>query len=363
MTELIAQLQQQLPQWSIAVWTMIGCGALALVLVIRMLFKSKPHDAAAVEPVARSTRRRPEDPGVFGSLTDALASQIPESEQETSDFRKILRQAGLYSPSARANVYAYRFLLLVFPLILAGILAVSAEPGDGWKFLLGGGFIAAALSIVPRLWVFLRRQSRLHEIRNGLADMLDMLSMCLNGGMPLSSSLDHVARNLRNYPALAEELQIMRRQSDVGSLKIALLDWANRIDLPEVRQVASILARGEQLGSGLSGNLLDQADHFRQTRKQLATLQANRTPVYMTLPLMFCFAPAVLIVLMSPAFLQLTEFFNPRAGSNVLTQDGAISSQRIVDTLQNLDQTAGNVPSGGLVAPPRAAPVIGGSSE
>ena len=185
----------------------------------------------------------------------------------------------------------------------------------------------------------------------GLADMLDMLSMCLGGGMSISASLEHVAKNLASYPALSEELSIMRRQTDVGSLRIALADWANRIDTPEVRQVATLLARGESLGTSLSGSLLDQADHFRTAKKQLATLQANRMPVLLTFPLLFCFAPAVLIILMSPALLQVSEFLNPENGNNPLANNGTLNTRRIVNTLNDLSQdvSAANQPP--VIAP------------
>src|SRR5262249_35091978 len=174
--------------------------------------------------------------GVFGAWTEALASQIPESEKERKEFGAILKQAGLYSRTARGSVYAYRFLLLVFPLVCAGILAVAAPAGQGRKVMGLGGLVAALLSIIPRLFVWYRRRVRLAQINGGLADMLDMLSMCLGGGMSISASLEHVAKNLTSYPALSEELQIMRRQAEVGSLRMALTDWASRIDTPEVRQ-------------------------------------------------------------------------------------------------------------------------------
>ena len=276
--------------------------------------------------------------GVFGAWTEALAAQIPESEKERKEFAALLKQAGLYSRTARSSVYAYRFLLLAFPLLCAGILAVAAPPAQAWKIMGGGIVVAMVLSIVPRLYVWQRRRTRLTQINGGLADMLDMLSMCLGGGMSISASLDHVAKNLGSYPALAEELHIMRRQSDVGSLRIALADWANRIDTPEVRQVATLLTRGDALGTSLSGSLLDQADHFRTARKQLATLQANRMPVLLTFPLMFCFAPAVLIILMSPAFLQIAEFINPDNPNNPLRNNEGLSTRRLAETIGSLDQ-------------------------
>jgi hypothetical protein len=73
-------------------------------------------------------------------------------------------------------------------------------------------------------------------------------------------------------------------------------------------------------------------------KKQLATLQANRMPVLLTFPLLFCFAPAVLIILMSPALLQVSEFLNPKNADNPLTNNATINTQRVVDTLNSLDQ-------------------------
>ena len=314
-------------------WIGMGCALLAVLVILRMMAKRRPQPQVVPS-------RRQNDGGVFGPLTEAFASQIPESQKERTEFGQMLKQAGFYSPTARASVYAFRFLFITFPLIVAGILAVFSPPRDTWRIMIVGGIVAALLSIVPRFYVYLRKQSRLREINAGLADMLDMLSMCLSGGMPLSASLDHVSKNLTNYPALAEELQIVKRQTEVGSLRMALADMANRLDTPEVRQVCSLLTRGDHLGTSLSGSLLDQADHFRTTRKQFATLQSNRTPVLLTFPLLFCFAPAVLIILMSPAFMELADFFDPQSGDNPLIANEQIGTGQILDTLNSLDQRA-----------------------
>ena len=338
MNDLIARIQETLSQpdlWSRpATWIAVGCGVLVLALMIRLMFRRKKQ--AESRPAARLDPRT--SGGAFGALTPALASQIPESQKEKKEFGQMLRQAGMYSPTARSSVYAFRFLLMVFPLIVAGILAV-AEPQFTWRYLIAGGVCAMVLSIIPRLYVWVAKRRRLRQINEGLSDMLDMLSMCLGGGMPLAASLDHVSKNIApSYPALAEELQIMKKQTEVHSLRMALSEWANRLDTPEVRQVATILTRGDFLGSSLSGSLRDQADHFRTTRKQLATLRANRTPVLLTFPLMFCFAPAVLILLMSPAFLQLSDFFNPSTNPLNANDQLSVSTNRIVNTLNELNQ-------------------------
>src|SRR5262249_42300362 len=131
-----------------------------------------------------------------------------------------------------------------------------------------------------------------------------------------------------------------------------------RIDTPEVRQVATLLTRGDSLGTTLSSSLLDQADHFRIARKQLATLQANRMPVFLTFPLLFCFAPAVLIILMSPALLQVSEFLNPDNRNNPLANNETIGTQRITDTLGSLNQDISAANRRPPLAPPAARPEL-----
>ncbi|MGD9645112.1 MAG: type II secretion system F family protein [Pirellulales bacterium] len=279
--------------------------------------------------------------GPLGSLAPALAAQIPESKKERRDFDRLLRGAGIYSPHAAVTLYALRFLLLVLPLLAAGIAAVFADREHTIRILVIGCATAAALSIVPRLYVFFRRRRRLRQIRHGLPDTLDMLGMCVGSGLGVSQSLDHVASQLTAFPEVAQELLILKRQAEVSSLEIALEDLAARIDLPEVRQLASLLTRGDRLGTKLAGSLLTQADHLRVQRKQLATLRANKTPVKLVLPLLFCFAPAALIILTGPAMLELKEFLHPTSGESVISGSATegINPSSIIRTLDELNQS------------------------
>jgi hypothetical protein len=54
--------------------------------------------------------------------------------------------------------------------------------------------------------------------------------------------------------------------------------------------------------------------------------------------LLFCFAPAVLIILMSPAFLQLSEVLNPQNANNPLANNESISTRRIANQIGALNQ-------------------------
>ena len=82
----------------------------------------------------------------------------------------------------------------------------------------------------------------------------------------------------------------------------------------------------------------EQADHLRVARRQTATLQANKTPVKLVLPILFCFAPPALILLTAPAMLELRDFLVPK--QQAATVGDGFGTRAIFDTLGRLDQRA-----------------------
>ncbi|NQU25947.1 MAG: type II secretion system F family protein [Candidatus Nealsonbacteria bacterium] len=306
-------------------------------VVARLLIRKPSREATRLDGIrSDELDEEPASKGLFGALTPALAAQLPESHKEKKDFRLLLRQAGLYSPAARTTIYALRFVFLLVPLTVAGIWAVMADSDQTWQILFGGGVAAAVLSIAPRLYVYFRRRGRLQRIRQGLPDTIDMLSMCSSGGLGMSETLEHVAGQIDAYPELADELRILRRQAEMGSLKQALADFTVRVDTPEVRQLTGLLTRGTRLGTKLAGSLNDQADHLRVARRQAAITRANKMPVKLVLPILFCFAPAALILLTAPAMLELRDFLVPQKQATA-TGEG-FGTGVIIDTLDTLNQ-------------------------
>ena len=107
----------------------------------------------------------------------------------------------------------------------------------------------------------------------------------------------------------------------------------------------------------MSGTLLDQADHFRTARKQLATLQANRMPVFLSFPLLFCFAPAVLIILMSPSMMQLSDFLNPAdPADNPLANNQTLGAGTLSESIRNFDQNVRPVTPAAATEDPMPTP-------
>ncbi len=346
LSELISLLNPVGLQAVATLWTQWGISVAAFITVVcslallRRAWQSRAQAAEENPSEAMPVLEDPEsaDEGAFGALTPALAAQLPESAKESRDFRSLLRQAGIYHPAARNTIYALRFLFLVTPLIIAGICVNLADPEWTWPILGVGLLTAAVLSILPRMYVLLRRKSRVHQIRSGLADTVDMLSMCISGGLNLGESLEHVADQNKAYPALAEELRILKRQMEVGSLNLALADLNQRVEIPEIRQLSALLSRGSRLGTRLAGTLNEQADQLRKSLRLAATTRANKTPVKLVFPILFCLAPAALIVLTAPALLELRNFFVPTAPQPATARGITFGTNDIIRTLNDLDQ-------------------------
>lgn len=339
-------------EWGLSILTFLSIVSLALVVRRILVWRRQSKSQSVVQKMPPVVDPEMEDSGAFGTLTPALAAQIPESAKEARDFQLLLRQAGLHHPSARYSIYAFRFLLLITPIVITGICAVVADRTWTVPILIAGGFAGAVLSIIPRMYVLVRRRKRYDEIRSGLADTIDMLGMCLTGGLSLTDSLDHVAGQMGAYPALAEELRTVKRQAEVGSLKLALEDLSQRVDLPEIRQLCAVLARGTQLGSQLAGSLSEHADHLRVALRQSALARANKAPVKLVLPILFCLAPAALIILTAPAFLELRQFFDPSVMKGASAKGVTFGTNSVIEAIRELDQRPiPEFPSSGFALP------------
>lgn len=79
--------------------------------------------------------------------------------------------------------------------------------------------------------------------------------------------------------------------------------------MEDLRHFVLALRQAEKLGVPLAHTLRTQADEMRTKRKYRAEEKAHKLPVKMIFPLGMCILPALFIVLLGPAFIQLTEVF------------------------------------------------------
>jgi tight adherence protein C len=244
-----------------------------------------------------------------GVLVESLAEQLPQPKAYLSHLDQDLRRAGHYWPRAREEYLAYRNALVILAILGAGVVCVLLGPEreEIVVRVLMGGLLAAVLCWgLPRLFLKAKGRRRVERVRRALPYALDLLTMCMSGGMSLQDALAHVSRDMAlTHPDLADELQIIRQQADLTSLELALRQFSQRIDAPEVASIAALITQGQRLGANLVGSLQDYADGLRLKWRQSADEHANKVGVQVLFPLVFCLLPAALAMLVGPALLEL----------------------------------------------------------
>jgi tight adherence protein C len=258
---------------------------------------------------------------VFGRLTPVLAALFPESEARRAVVKKELIAAGYHQPHAWQNLAALRYLGIMVPLLMIGLLLVllprQLEIAAVGLLL----FLPAMGWAIPRLVVRNQARERLSEIEHGMPDMLDMLNMCVSQGMTIPDSLNRVSRELRPvYPALAQELNIVSDQAKIGSMEQALQNFSERIDAPDVHSFTTLLIQTQRMGTSVSQALIDYSDNMRESLRQRADEKANTATFKLLFPTVGFLMPAVFLFLLGPAIIQLSDFFNG-GGADALNQN------------------------------------------
>jgi tight adherence protein C len=160
----------------------------------------------------------------------------------------------------------------------------------------------------PQLWLQSRINARQDEIRRALPDALDLLTICVEAGLGLEAAMSKVAEKWENQLSLA----LMRaiREIQLGkSRREAMRDMADRIGMSEMTSFVAAIIQSEILGVSLAKILRIQSDQMRVRRRQAAEEKARQAPVKMILPLAFLIFPSILIILLTPAGIQLSRAF------------------------------------------------------
>lgn len=249
---------------------------------------------------------------IFGALTPALAGLLPIGAKTRKRLSTELCQAGYYHRDAATEYLALRNTLVLGWVFLVGtLLVVGSAPGEPLDvYLVGAGAIGMILLYgLPRLVVGAWARGRVRRIEYSLPDALDMISMCMTGGLTFPQSLSRVSTELAtSYPDLACELRIVSRQAESGTLNRAVKGFAERVDTPEVQSLASVIGQTEHHGGAVATAFHQFAGDVRRQRRQLAEEKGNRTSIHMLFPLVLCLAPPIYLLLLAPAAIELRGF-------------------------------------------------------
>ncbi len=210
-----------------------------------------------------------------------------------------------------------RAILLFTLLRLAGVLAAAliafvAASRTAWPLpLLAATAAAITAWFLPIVPVKIAVKKHRTAVAAGLPDAIELMAICADAGVSLESGLQRVAQELRNsQPALASELALTWAQIALfPNRDQALLNLADRINLPSLRWVVTTLSQSMRFGTPLAQSLRVAAAEMRNDRLVQLEERANRLPTLLTLPVMLLIMPTIFLIVGGPAALRIIDTF------------------------------------------------------
>ena len=89
----------------------------------------------------------------------------------------------------------------------------------------------------------------------------------------------------------------------------ALRAFDERVAVPDVHSFTLAILQADAFGVSITRVLRSQADEMRIRRRQLAQERAQKAPVKMLIPMVFCIFPALFVVVIGPAALNISKNF------------------------------------------------------
>ncbi|MCL6454815.1 MAG: type II secretion system F family protein [Alicyclobacillus sp.] len=224
-----------------------------------------------------------------------------------SRIQRKLAQAGSPFGMTSREWVGVRTLLLVAAALSASV-TVAAGSGRGAAWFLAVCLVGFAW-IAPDFWLSHRVQERQRQVMRDLPNALDLLTVSVEAGLGFDQALDRLAQHV-NGP-LAEEFARCLREMQMGSARAAALQrLADRMGVDAIRHFIAAVVQSETLGVGIAQVLRVQAAEVRRRRRMDAQERAMKAPVQMLFPLILFVFPALFIVVLGPAMLQMLQVFH-----------------------------------------------------
>jgi tight adherence protein C len=244
---------------------------------------------------------------VVAPLSDVLskwALKVNPKSSKDSVGRKLMA-AGVGYRISPTGYLALKGLLAIVGLFIGSMLGASR----GASGLILGALMAGALGFLgPDYALTLKARGRKEKIRSDLPDALDLLAVSVEAGLGFDASLAKLGEYMEG--PLADEFALTLSEMRIGeSRSEALKRMSDRVDAPELSAFTRAIIQADQLGTTLGRILRVQAADARLRRQAAAEERAMKAPIKMLFPTVLFIFPAMFLVILGPAILNVQKIF------------------------------------------------------
>ena len=242
---------------------------------------------------------------VFDAVV-ALAHRLTPVDYVTKVRRKMVLAGNHDAEQVDRFLAAQVLAILVAPVGYFLTFSVLRIRGmTGWAIVL---LLLIAGLLGPTSLLNRRLSERRKAIENTLPEVLDLLTISVEAGLGFEQALD---RAVEAVPGpLSDELGRMLGEMRAGARRSdALRAFDERVGVSDVHSFALSILQADAFGVSITRVLRSQADEMRIRRRQLAQERAQKAPIKMLIPMVFCIFPALFVVVIGPAALNISKNF------------------------------------------------------
>jgi tight adherence protein C len=213
-----------------------------------------------------------------------------------SKVSKRLQEAGSPFPVGTFLLMRAAFMFVLTPLALLYIFRTSGFTAMGILLMV---FATLALPQLPSLYIKRKARKRTKEIERAMPDALDLLVVCVEGGLSLDGGVQQVSQ--RTQGVLATEFQRLLSEVATGmARREALQGLAGRSASQSLSALCATVIQADKMGVSIATSLRTLAETLRTQRRQAAETQARKAPIKMLPFIVFFMLPALFIVILAP---------------------------------------------------------------
>lgn len=305
------------------IYLIAGLVALSVTLVIVLVAQLVPSGTSSIgnrlaeldqigggAHEAAQRRRRQERRQKWEAVVEGLGERVTNQAKEDGPTRQLLVQAGL---RGSRTLSLYQGIRVVLPLSLLA-LTIFMGSSLGFSFiqtLMATVWLGAMGWVGPVFYVGRRVKARQKELQLALPDTLDLLVVCVEAGLGLNQAIVRVSEEIRHVSMVtSEEFALVNLEIRAGTPREdALRHLGERTGQEDLRSLVAMLIQTDRFGTSVAQALRVHSDTLRSKRKQRAEEAAAKTTIKILFPLVAFIFPALFVVILGPAMIQILQYF------------------------------------------------------